>query len=389
MVAGLDTEWRSEVVARCVTCVHELLGERRTIDVMAEFPAEGFLAPGSPQAVFLYLADEKSLVDTRIHEQIALAQKQFIPVLPVVHPGVDVFQILPAALRKLNAISWDRTGSQVVGAVLRLLGLIEDDRRLFLSYRRQESSELALQLREHLSRRSYDVFLDRFSVPPAADFQRRIDVELADKAFVLLLESRAAIGSPWVQHEVTYALSHGISLLALTLPETAQEHRFPSVDESFRLHVSANQLQGHGGIERVDREFTQGSLDLILDRIEEIYAIELRRRRAALMGSLWVWLEAAGYSCAITSDEWSLAATRRERAVVFRITPRAAQPMDMRRLDDIRVQLERQIAAPVVGCLVPAAAVQDGMEASLIEWIAQDCPLLVVPHMRIPSFLER
>jgi TIR domain len=150
----------------------------------------------------LFLADDDSRDDDPLLEAIEAARAQLVPVLPVVQPGADISTTLPDVLRPLNAIEWDRAGGHAIGEVARLLGLAETERRLFLSYRRHDTSSLALQLREHLSRRAFDVFLDRFSVPPAADFQHRINVELADKAFVLLLASSSAAGSGWVQHEV-------------------------------------------------------------------------------------------------------------------------------------------------------------------------------------------
>ena len=201
-------------------------------------------ADSPPQTVVVFLAEEASREDNGLVAQLEEARRELLAILPLGAPrGADAFAVLPNLVRSLNALPWERGGGAAIGAIMRLLGLIERDRRLFLSYRRHETSSLALQLREHLSRRAFDVFVDRFSVPPAADFQQRIDVELSDKAFVLLLESPAAVGSRWVQHEVAYALSHGISLLALSLPDTPVEARFASVDEAFRFRLENNDLE--------------------------------------------------------------------------------------------------------------------------------------------------
>jgi hypothetical protein len=312
-----------------------------------------------------------------------------LPVLPVVRRDADVFAVLPELLRPLNAVAWERDGTTVAGHALRLLGLTEPERRLFLSYRRHEASSLALQLREHLSRRSFDVFLDRFSVPPAADFQRRIDIELSDKAFVLLLESPSAVGSQWVQHEVAYALSHGIALLALSLPETQDDDRFPAVDDAFRLPLDARQLvAAEQGVGPHDRVLDSDGLAAVLDAVEDRYARQLRRRRTALLGSLEQWLSDADGDPQPTADEWGLAADHPAAGPgVFLITPRAPRPAELRRLDDLRAAHAGVDGASVDGYLVFAAPAQDPDDERLIDWITDQRPLTTHPHMSIPDLL--
>ena len=42
------------------------------------------------------------------------------------------------------------------------------------------------------------------------------------------------MGSEWVQHEVAYALSHQISVLALTTPGVDVTEQFGVIDDAFR-----------------------------------------------------------------------------------------------------------------------------------------------------------
>ena len=316
----------------------------------AEDPAD---AP--PHSLVVFLADRRSRRDGELLGQVARARARSLPVLPLARSAADVPSALPSALRPLHAAVWTDPGT--IRAALRLLGLVERRRRLFLSYRRQETSELALQLREHLSRRSFDVFLDRFSVPPAADFQRRIDIELSDKAFVLLLESPSATGSPWVQHEVTYALAHGISLMALTLPGVTNRERFPTVDEAFRYRLTARDLSAAGpdapGETGVGGPpLSAAALAAVLDEIENRYARQLRQRREQLLGSLAGWLDLAGHRPALTDNEWALVtAPPRGRPVAYLVTPRAPAPSDVRDLDRLRGPTARPGGRLPDGCL--------------------------------------
>jgi hypothetical protein len=389
VILASDDAWRDEVVDAANAALLSQVGRGDLVAIEDVLPARTDPAKTAPQTVVVFLADETSRADEELRAQLEDAHAQLVAILPVVRQGADVFTVLPDVLRPLNAVTWERDGVSVVGAILRLLGLIERERRLFLSYRRHDTSGLALQLREHLGRRAYDVFLDRFSVPPAADFQRRIDIELSDKAFVLLLESASAVGSEWVQHEVAYALSHGISLLVLSMPDTPKEARFPSVDEAFRLELPDEDLEpARDGVGSNDLVLNVNALNAVLDEVESRYARQLRRRRMSLRGSLEEWLRRAGGNPSPLSDEWAVAVDAPGRAPsVYLITPRAPTPSDLRRLDGLRLQRAKSRGAEVKGRLVFAAPVQDEEDQRLITWIVDRRPLSTHPHVGIPDLL--
>ena len=74
---------------------------------------------------------------------------------------------LPECLRPINAMALapgDSSLAKPVGAALQCLGLLPAQRRVFVSYRRNESRDAAVQLFEELSARQFDVFLDTHSV---------------------------------------------------------------------------------------------------------------------------------------------------------------------------------------------------------------------------------
>ena len=73
-------------------------------------------------------------------------------------------EVLPESLSHLHALIWEGAGLNIATALLRMLGLFETERKVFISYRRAETAELANQLHKELVRRRFDVFLDRFSV---------------------------------------------------------------------------------------------------------------------------------------------------------------------------------------------------------------------------------
>ena len=199
----------------------QVVGRTGLVDVAERVPD----ASSGTHVVVIYAGSRAGAQDSGVDAEIAKALANGLAVLPVVRSSGPnaVRDMLPDRIEHLNAVDWDRDRSLALGTILRLLGLVEDERRLFLSYVRRDSAKVAEQLHRELQERQFNVFLDRFTVPPGADFQRRLTEDLADSAFLLLLESDGIRNSKWVQHEINYALTHRIGTLAVTMPNLAAD----------------------------------------------------------------------------------------------------------------------------------------------------------------------
>ena len=204
-----------EVTGAIRTAASEVLPKPDLLDFHDE------LSTVSPEShvVVVYLGNTAGPSDGTVAKALDDAVHRSFPVLPIVRSQDTgaVRDKLPTAIRHINAVDWDEDAMAARITLLEMLGLVEDERRVFLSYRRNDSNSMAVQLHMELVRRRFDVFLDRFAVPPGEDFQRRLTEDLGDKAFVVLLESSDLRNSQWVQHEITYAHSHRIDVLAITL----------------------------------------------------------------------------------------------------------------------------------------------------------------------------
>ncbi len=133
-------------------------------------------------------------------------------VLPV---GASPSASLPLPLRRINAVNSAIGIGAVadaveVGARLRL-------RKLFLSYRRQDSAMIADELFDVFSRSGWRVYLDRFSGVPGSNFPREIAEELAEKGAVLSIESHNIGQSHWTLKEVALARRLSLGLFAVNL----------------------------------------------------------------------------------------------------------------------------------------------------------------------------
>ena len=123
-------------------------------------------------------------------------------VIPVVSALADFASKVPANLAATNGMKLDPADSgfeKVAALVLELLGLLRKRRRLFISYRRTESSGVAQQLYHSLDERSFDVFLDTLSVRAADEFQEQLWHRMADSDVVVLLYTQSIHSSGWVE----------------------------------------------------------------------------------------------------------------------------------------------------------------------------------------------
>jgi hypothetical protein len=147
-----------------------------------------------------------------------LDERQNHRILPVYRSGAHPEKYLSGGLAVLNAFFWQQSIAEATTTVLSAAGVTSDAHRIFISYRRLETQPLAEQLFSELNQHGFDVFLDRFSVPAAAQFQRRLHQELAEKSMVLLLESDRFKESTWTIEEICYCKQYGLGLYAFTMP---------------------------------------------------------------------------------------------------------------------------------------------------------------------------
>lgn len=152
--------------------------------------------------------------------------RKSIPVLPVVSQPAKVHEEIPPVLRPLNCLAYSAGGAQrVTTALLECAGLLPRQRRVFVSYRRNDARQAALQLFDALSSRLFDVFLDTHGIAPAEDFQSVLWHRLCDSDVLLMLDTPNYFTSRWTSAEFGRALAKGISVLSVGWPDSAPSVR--------------------------------------------------------------------------------------------------------------------------------------------------------------------
>lgn len=144
-------------------------------------------------------------------------------IIPIVSDIAAFNSLVPAAIASLNGISVADCGAEferLAARVLEGFGLLRERRRLFISYRRIETSGVASQLYEALDAAGFDVFLDTHgALRPGEPFQDILWHRLADTDVALVLDSPGFLASRWTEEELARANTSNIQILQVLWPD--------------------------------------------------------------------------------------------------------------------------------------------------------------------------
>jgi hypothetical protein len=196
------------------------------------------------QKLLVLVSNGKTGWQTLPHEEWWTTDESERHILPLFPQGAHPERLLPQAIHKYNAYFWQDSIGEARNAVLRSAGITIESYRVFISYRRLETQPLAEQLFDELNRQGFAVFLDVHSVPPSAQFQRRLGQELAEKGMVVLLESEQFL-SRWTQEEVNICKRYQIGILAVQMPYGRNRSpilQVAGIDKPRRIVLDENQF---------------------------------------------------------------------------------------------------------------------------------------------------
>lgn len=201
-----------------------------------------------------------------------------VPVLPVASLASNVSSEIPAGLRNLNCVFYRGPGGadRVFGALFECLGMLPRQRRVFLSYRRSESTPVAVQLFAELSARQYDVFLDTHSVDTSVDFQESLWHNLCDVDVLLMLDSPTYFDSRWTAAEYGRALAKGIGVLRVQWPTARASH---ITGTSSLVGLTARDFEP-------DQSLVPAALDRVCDQLEDFRSLAHATRHIGIVDSV-------------------------------------------------------------------------------------------------------
>lgn len=220
------------------------------------------------------------------HPSLPSLLRSGVPVVPVVSDLVRVAREIPNILRQFNCLSYaDGGAKRVATALLECTGLLPKQRRVFVSYRRDEARQAALQMFDALSAKHFDVFLDTHSIAPAEDFQTMLWHRLCDSDVLLMLDTPDYFNSRWTAAEFGRALAKGISVLRVGWPGAQRSARLATASLS---ELEASELDVASG------RISEDAIDRICLQLEEVRSKSHAVRTVNLMSNLRIGIETIG-----------------------------------------------------------------------------------------------
>ncbi|QDO94436.1 toll/interleukin-1 receptor domain-containing protein [Formosa sediminum] len=172
---------------------------------------------GNQPAFAIYFGDENgSFKDVTITDILV---KDGTLILPVYYTENSFNDEIPKILENQNGLLYDSTKDiKIVNLALEAFELLRSSRKVFVSYKRSESSSVAIQLYEALERNNFDVFLDTHSIKPGEPFQEELWHRMTDCDVIVLLNTPKFLESYWCTEEIAEANAKQIGIIQLVWP---------------------------------------------------------------------------------------------------------------------------------------------------------------------------
>lgn len=271
------------------------------------------------------------------------------PIIPTIAVGANFGAEIPELLRTANGLTRrndDPEMTELASAILEVVGLLRRQRRVFVSYRRVESTAAALQLHDLLVSRGFDVFLDTHDIRPGDPFQDVLWHRLVDCDVMAMLDTPAYFESRWTRQEIGRARAKEIQVLRVIWPE-----HIPTklTDLAETVYLDAAELEGPTG------PIVAATAEAIALRVERLRSRSIAARYMAITGKLRADIAKIG---------GTIEGIGAHRAIAVRL------------FDDRTIW-----AYPIVG--IPSAETLNDVAEKARRADQKDAPILVYDHIGI------
>lgn len=170
---------------------------------------------GNQPAFILYIGNENGdFVDLPEIENLLNEGNIVLPIF------FNSFGIeIPKILSNQNGLKYsDYDQDKIVNLILESFGKLRSSRKVFISYKRDESTSVAIQLYETLEKNNFDVFLDTHSIKQGEPFQDELWHRMTDCDVILLLNTPRFLESEWCEKEIAEASVKQIGIIQAIWP---------------------------------------------------------------------------------------------------------------------------------------------------------------------------
>lgn len=221
-------------------------------------------------------------------------------ILPVFHNNFS--DEIPKILENQNGIQYnDKQGFRIVNIVLQAFELLRSTRKVFISYKRSESTSVAIQMYEALESHHFDVFLDTHSIEKGEPFQEELWHRMTDCDVILLLNTLEFLESHWCKEELAEAGSKQIGIVQLVWPN----HKIEAISHlSFPLKLDETDFVDTIYDNKDKSKLKNEKVEEIVQYVESVRARNMASRQDNLITEFMSIAKQCGRSITIQPERY-------------------------------------------------------------------------------------
>ncbi|MEB3791711.1 toll/interleukin-1 receptor domain-containing protein [Acinetobacter sp. IK40] len=244
-----------------------------------------------------------SFLDEDIVNKLVKDATLLLPLIDEDYPEFN--SLVPNAIQKYNGLSCigltqEALIEKVVSNTLEAFNLLKSKRRVFISYKRDDSSGVAIQLFEYLEQHNFDVFLDTHSIRKSEPFQDELWQRMIDSDVVVLLSTENYLESEWTQQELSNANLASIGLVQIVWPEFTVI-KGAQLSEVFQLEASDFI---NNNFRNVNARLNEDCLLKIVQFTEALRARTLASRQDKLISTFMHYAEKSNVTATLSSHKF-------------------------------------------------------------------------------------
>ncbi|NII29401.1 toll/interleukin-1 receptor domain-containing protein [Pseudoflavitalea sp. X16] len=274
IILGSQTSVKDELVTMLGEKIEDL-GISRTMVKIIDHNNFGSDYMGNQPSFVYYIGDINGNFNHLDITQKLL--KDGTMILPIYFTEDHFSKEIPKILENQNGILYKEIEKErIANITLEAFELLRNTRKIFISYKRNESTSIAIQLYEALEHHNFDTFLDTHSIPKAAPFQDELWHRMTDCDVILLLNTPGFLESHWCKEEFAEAGAKQIGIVQLVWPNH-------DVKKDTTSHLSyPKQLHEYNFIDGIYNNKDKSKLkpEFVAEIIKEVESVRARNLAA-------------------------------------------------------------------------------------------------------------
>lgn len=279
ILLGSDSAIKESILNNVYKKINDLCLPREILKIIT---SDNFIDEylGNQPAFVIYLGDpDGEFKDLDITQNLI---KDGTMILPVFFKSFT--SEIPHILSNQNGIKFkDNELDKISDIVLEAFELLRSTRKIFISYKRNESTSVAIQLYEALEAHNFDVFLDTHSIGKGEPFQDELWHRMSDCDVIVLLNTPNFLESHWCKEEFAEAGAKQIGIVQLVWPD----HQIKNIDKSshisYPLQMTESDFSNGLFYDKDKSKLSSEVLERIIQMVESVRARNLAARQDNLI----------------------------------------------------------------------------------------------------------